>query len=205
MRVLIVDSYALMRKGLVALLINEPEIDIVGEASTVAETTELLTRVKPEIVLSDMRLKDGRAIDIIKHCQKINMICKFITLTSSSSEVEFKNACQAGVDGYILKHVLPKELVYAMWLVCQGRKYYDPMVMDCVINHEDDHIQVLTPRELDVLAALGKGLNNNLIARDLYITEFTVKKHIGQILSKLNLRDRTLAALYAKANGLVEN
>lgn len=202
MRVAIVEGHTLLRKGMAALLMNEQNVEVVGEAATVSEAADLVRQVKPEVVLTDNQFRDGSCLDIIKRCQEICNSCKFIELTTSASEVEFKQACQAGVDGYVLKNALPEELVYAMRLVCQGRKYYDPMVMDYVMKHDNNPVEELTPRELEVLLALGKGLSNSLIAKTLYISEFTVKKHISQILSKLNLHDRTQAALFANEKGL---
>lgn len=203
MRVVIVDGYTLTRKGTAALLDQEPGLEILGEAASTDEAAELINRVKPEVVVLDTRLREENGLDVIKKCRKNEVQCKFIALASSTNEIEFKQACQMGVNGYVLKSALPEELMYAIRLVYQGRKYYDPVVMDHVMGGNTNPIDGLTPREMDVLLALGRGMNNHLIAKQLYITEFTVKKHISQILSKLNLRDRTEAALFANSKGLV--
>lgn len=111
-----------------------------------------------------------------------------------------------GVEGYVLKEALPEELLSAIRLVAKGRKYYDPTVVQQAMEYDKEYrgkgMDELTPRELEVLAFLAKGMNNKAIAEALFITEHTVKKHIGQILEKLDLHDRTQAALYAVSRGL---
>ena len=110
---------------------------------------------------------------------------------------DFRRARELGVDGYVLKEAFPEELIAAIRLVYRGRKYYDPSMVDLVMNKDEDDslIEQLTPRELEVLRALGEGLNNKDIAKKLFITEYTVKKHVSQILAKLDLTGRTQAAL----------
>jgi len=127
-------------------------------------------------------------------------------LTSSVNEYDFKKADDAGAYGYVLKEALPEELLYAISLVNKGRKYYDPGIIGKMMSpsSQDDWLDELTPREKDVLLALGQGMCNKEIAKKLYITEYTVKKHVSQILAKLDMTDRTQAALYAQAKGLVK-
>jgi two-component system nitrate/nitrite response regulator NarL len=116
---------------------------------------------------------------------------------------DFLKAEEVGVDGYVLKEALPEELLYAIKIVSQGRKYYDPTLLELKMKETaNDPINELTPREQDVLMALGEGLPNREIAKRLFITEYTVKKHVSQILSKLELADRTQAALFASSRGL---
>ena len=130
-------------------------------------------------------------------------------LTSSTEERDFKRAKEISVDGYVLKEALPEELINALQIVSKGRKYYDPGVLDLLMtSHErpfeiDGHIEQLTPKEKEVLLELGMGHSNKQISQTLFITEYTVKKHVSQVLAKLGLADRTNAALYANAKGLV--
>ncbi len=204
MRLILVDDHPLVRKGLISVLSLEKDFEIVGEASNVREANYLLNKLKPDLALIDIRLGNESGLDIIEKYGN-DSSCKYIVLTSSATGEEFRRAEEAGAQGFILKEALPEELVYAVRLVSRGRKYYDPGILDLLMssNRENQISEDLTPREIDVLIALGQGLNNKEIAKKLYITEYTVKKHVSQILAKLGLADRTQAALYAYEKGLV--
>lgn len=203
MKLVIVDDHPLVRKGLTSVLSLEADIEIVGEADDVEAAKKIIVQTNPDVVLIDLKLGSQSGLDIIKKVDRYKF--KFVVLTSSADQVDFKKAEEIGVDGYVLKEALPEEIVYAIRLVYKGRKFYDPGIMELVIkDSNDDPISNLTPREKDVLIALGQGLSNSEIAKKLYITEYTVKKHVSQILSKLNLNDRTHAALYANSKGLVK-
>lgn len=198
MRIVIVDDHPLVRRGLSAVLSFEKDIEVIGEASTVNEAIDLIIRTKPDQVLVDIRLDNESGLDIISKIDRRNIQCKFTVLTSALEERDFKIAEELGVDGYILKEALPEEIIYAIHLIGKGRKYYDPGIMEIAMKKKEYSItEKLTEREKDVLETLGKGLSNKEIAKTLFITEFTVKKHVGQVLAKLNLADRTQAALYA--------
>jgi two-component system nitrate/nitrite response regulator NarL len=107
------------------------------------------------------------------------------------------------VEGYVLKEALPEELLNAIRLVSKGRRYYDPEILDSIMSHrESDPLERLTARELEILASLAEGLSNKAIAERHYISENTVKKHIVNILDKMEFQDRTQAALYAFSRGL---
>ncbi|HHV65397.1 MAG TPA: response regulator transcription factor [Peptococcaceae bacterium] len=199
MNVVIVDDHPLVRQGLYAVLSAENDIRITGEASGVPEATELILNLEPDIALIDLRLADHSGLEIVKKCKAKNSPSKYIILTSSVEHEDFRQAGEVGVDGYILKDAFPEELLTAVRLVYKGRKYYDPSLLEFVLKREEDRsYQQLTQREREVLGALGEGLCNKEIANKLYISEYTVKKHVSQILSKLELADRTQAALYAR-------
>ena len=205
MKVAIIDDHPLVRRGLAMVLSLEQDIELAGEASSINDAVALILKTNPDILLVDLRLGDECGLDITKRSEIQGSVFKFIVLTSSVEKDDFKRAEEANVDGYILKEALPEEILYAIRLVFKGRKYYDPGIMDFLIKDKDEEFaEKLTPREIDVLSALGMGLSNSFIAKKLYITEFTVKKHVSQILSKLDLTDRTQAALYANSIGLVK-
>lgn len=192
------DDHPLVRSGLSSVLSYESDIEIVGEASNVDEAVDIINRLRPEQALVDLRLDNQSGLEILKRLGRKDVKCKFTVLTSSLDERDFKDAQEIGVDGYILKEALPEEIIYAIRVIGKGRKYYDPGILEIAMKNKKDSItEKLTKREQDVLEALGKGLNNKEIANYLFITEFTVKKHVSQILAKLNLTDRTQAALYA--------
>jgi two-component system nitrate/nitrite response regulator NarL len=206
MRVMIVDDHPLVRKGIEMVASLESDIEFIGYASNGKEALELISKKNPEVALVDLRLPGEHGLDIIKKAREINNKCKYIILTSYATREEILNAMSLEVDGYILKEALPEELLSAIRLVARGRKYYDPVVVQHAMEYEhkskEDGMDELTPRELEVLAALARGMNNRTIAESLFISEHTVKKHIGQILEKLNLQDRTQAALYAVSRGI---
>jgi DNA-binding NarL/FixJ family response regulator len=204
MKLILVDDHPLVRKGLIYVLSLEKDIDIVGEAGNTVEANRLLTVKNPDIALIDLKLGTEYGLDIIKKAIENHTGCKFIVLTSSADEYDFRKAEEIGAYGYVLKESLPEELLYAIRLVNKGRKYYDPGIISQLMKPSYTKIpDELTPREQEVLLSLGQGLCNKDIAKELYITEFTVKKHVSQILAKLGLTDRTQAALYAHNNNLI--
>lgn len=201
MNILLIDDHPLVRKGLISVLSLENDIDSIREASNIKDAYELITYENPDIILIDLKLGKECGLEVIEMCNLDICNSKFIVLTSSTDEGDFKKAKELCVHGYVLKEALPEELIYAIRLVYKGRKYYDPKIMDEIMNeyNEDNLLDELTVRELEVLTALSEGLNNKDIADKLFISIFTVKKHISQILNKLNLTDRTQAALFAQS------
>lgn len=200
MNIVIVDDHPLVRQGLTAVISVEGDMNLIGEAANADEAVKIVTQTKPDITLMDLRLMDVSGLDIVKVCMEKVPACKYIILTSSVDQEDFRRARELGVDGYVLKEAFPEELISALRLVYRGRKYYDPGMVDFMMNKDenDSLVEHLTPRELEVLRALGEGLNNKDIAKKLFITEYTVKKHVSQVLAKLDLADRTQAALYAR-------
>jgi len=199
MRIVIIDDHPLVRQGLSAVLSIEDDMSIVGEASTAKEGINCVCEKQPDIAIVDLRLGDSCGLDTIQSCKEQVPKCKYIVLTSSADRDDFCKAEEIGADGYILKQAFPEEIVSAVRLVHRGRKYFDPIMVEHIINNKiHDPFSALTSRERDVLNALGEGLRNREIAGKLFITEFTVKKHVSQILAKLDLSDRTQAALLAR-------
>ncbi len=197
MRIIIVDDHPLVRQGLYTILSKESDMEVIGEAANVREASKLIQNLCPDLALIDLRLGSECGFDIICEIRKQQSSTKFIVLTSSASPEYFMEADEYGVEGYVLKEALPEELLYAIRLVDHGRKYYDPGLLKYkMLQDEKKPGGELTEREKEVLMELGRGLNNRQIADKLYITENTVKKHVGQILTKLDLRDRTQAAIY---------
>jgi two-component system, NarL family, nitrate/nitrite response regulator NarL len=209
MNVVIVDTNYLLREGLKKVLSLEECIQVIGEGHNVEEALEIIISKKPDIVMVDIKLGAESGLDVVREIKKKGIPSKFIIFTASSDYRDFRKTEEIGIEGYILKDALQEELIYALKCVYAGGKYYAPNLLTSVINTEkknfykEEAVQNLTNREKEVLIKLGKGLKNNEIANSLSITEFTVKKHVGQILLKLGLTDRTQAALYANSHGLV--
>ncbi|MCA0971758.1 response regulator transcription factor [Halobacillus litoralis] len=201
MKLLVVDDHPLVRQGLLALL--RKNNDEVREASSIAEASESIASYQPDLVLVDLRLGKESGFQLIKDAGKFGNSIKFVILTSSARISDFKTAKELGVSGYILKEALPEELLYALKLVSNGRKYYDPGVLEVMMDEEEtENVEGLTKKEQEVLRLLGMGGSNRDIAGQLFISENTVKKHVSQILDKLHLPDRTQAALYANLKGI---
>lgn len=205
MKVFVIDDHPLVCEGIKAILDNEDGMELAGSASSGQEAEQSFARIKPDLALVDLRLPGESGIEIIKRLRPLAPGCRYIILTTYADPEDVRTAMEAGVDGYILKEALPEEMTSALRLVGRGRPYFDPSVMQMMLQQPkkgDDNLSELTERELEVLRALTQGLSNKEIASLLFVTEHTVKKHISSILCKLDLKDRTQAALYAVSNGI---
>lgn len=205
MKIVIVDDHPLVRRGLAAVISMQSNLEFAGEATNGQEALLVIEEIQPDLVLIDLKLADESGLDIIKAARIRGISSKFILLTSSASREDFLKAEEVLVDGYVLKEALPEELLFAIQLVHKGRKYYDPGLMEDKMRMSGNSpTDELTPKEKEVLIELGQGACNREIASRLFISEFTVKKHVSQILAKLQVADRTQAALYANAVGLTK-
>lgn len=211
-KLLIVDDHALFREGLASILRLEPDIEISGLAGSVAEAVNLVGEVSPDIVLMDFSLPDGTGAEATKLILDEHPDCKIVFLTMSEKDDNLYAAIRSGAKGYLLKNLSPSKLVAAIRSVQNGESAIS-RTMTLRLMEElsrskptdrvgDASLDKLTPRELDVLGELSKGLTNQEIASRLYISQNTVKYHVHSILDKLNLPDRRAAALFAKEHGI---
>lgn len=201
-RLVVIDDHPLVIKGIAAIIELEDDMEVAGKANSGNEGLELIASLQPDVVIVDLKLNGEYGLDIVKKARELSD-SRFIILTTYSQEEDVRRAMKESVEGYILKEALPEEIVSTIRQVNKGRKYIDPSVMQDLVKHEKKESMIqLTPREKEVLAALAQGKSNRDIAGELYITEYTVKKHVSQILDKLELADRTQAALYAVSRGL---
>lgn len=207
-QILILDDHPLVRQGIRTIVSSSPLIHVLGEAANTKEAHLLLEQSTPDVVLVDLNLGSENGLDMIQEVRRAGHMCKFMILTSSITRSELLLAQSQQIEGICLKEAFPEDLLYAIEVVARGRKYYDPDLMSSLMDDagaKDEQVMSdLTPKELEVLLALGKGRSNKEIANELFITEFTVKKHVSQVLAKLDLTDRTQAALYALSKGLVQ-
>ncbi|MFC4971487.1 response regulator [Paenibacillus sp. GCM10023248] len=205
---IILDDHPLVRKGISTVISSGQSMHVVGEAANAQEALRLLGQTCPDLVLVDLNLGNGNGLDFIQEARKRGHACKYMILTSSITRSELQLAQSMQIEGVCLKEAFPEDLLYAVEAVARGRKYYDPVLMGSMMGDksgkEEADLSELTPKELEVLMSLGRGRSNKEIANALYITEFTVKKHVSQVLAKLELADRTQAALYALSKGLVQ-
>lgn len=197
MTVLIVDDHPLVRKGIISTLSTQMDVDVVGEASNARDAMTLLSNRKPDVTIIDLYLGKDNGLEVISKARQNSFQTKFIVLTTSSKKDDFDRARSMEVDGYILKEAFTDDIIYAFKIISRGKKYYDPTLVQLKFKEQEKYpLNELTLREQEVLEYLGKGLSNYQIAKSLYISENTVKKHISAILNKLELSRRTEAALY---------
>jgi len=214
-RVLVVDDHALFRRGLQMVLEQEPDIEVVGEASDGAEAVTTAAETLPDIVLMDVRMPKRGGIDACTSIHETVPSAKIIMLTISDEEADLYDAIKAGAMGYLLKEISIEEVAAAIRAVHGGQSLISPSMASklltefaSMIKKTDDRQQVPTPRltdrEMEVLKLVAKGMNNRDIAKQLFISENTVKNHIRNILEKLQLHSRMEAVVYAVREKLLE-
>ncbi|TKD68806.1 response regulator [Pseudalkalibacillus hwajinpoensis] len=205
MKLLLADDHLMVRKGLRLFLQSQPDIEIVGEASTGLEAVTLAEQLQPDVVLMDLIMPEMDGIEATKQLKQKYPGMKIIILTSFSDQDHVLPAIRAGAEGYQLKDIDPDELIYTIRAAFNGKRHLHPQATNQLMSHmtetnkdeEAPRFETLTKRERDVLREITLGKSNKEIAASLYITEKTVKTHVSSILSKLNVHDRTQAALLA--------
>ncbi len=204
MKILVVDDHPLVRKGIVSTLSFDDDISSIFEASGINESLKIIEDEKPDLAIVDLYLVNEDGLEIVSKCKAKGVDTKFMILTSSLKRDDFQRCMEIGVNGYILKEAFAEDIIYAVGVVSRGRQFIDPEIImyQTTVVSENRVLDELTPREHDVLEEIGKGLSNYEIAKNLYIAENTVKKHVSNILSKLDLTHRTQAALLV--NGSVK-
>jgi DNA-binding NarL/FixJ family response regulator len=214
-RVLVVDDHALFRRGLEMVLEQEADIEVVGEASDGTEALEKAVETTPDIVLMDVRMPKRGGIDACTAIKDAVPSTKIIMLTISDEEADLYDAIKAGAMGYLLKEISIEEVASAIRAVHGGQSLISPSMASkllhefaSMIKRTDERQQLPTPRlterEMEVLRLVATGMNNRDIAKQLFISENTVKNHIRNILEKLQLHSRMEAVVYAVREKLLE-
>jgi two-component system nitrate/nitrite response regulator NarL len=194
MKLVIVDDHQLVRKGLISMFTKGNNVESIQEASNISETLSIIMRDAPDVVLVDLRLGKEDGLDVVIKGKKMSPNTRFIILSTFISQQDFFRAEQIGIDGYILKDAFSEDIFYAVSAVCRGKRYYDSSVVSYKeAGSKNKIMDQLTEREKEVLKELSKGYSNDEIAKELYISENTVKKHVSSILSKLKISHRTQA------------
>ena len=201
-RILIADDHELFREGLRVVLDLRPDFEVVAEAATVAQTIAAHAQHQPDLTLLDIQMPDGTGIDALKIIRKSQPEARVLMLTTYDGDEDIHRAMAAGASGYLLKSIPGKQLETAIRAVVEGRQYLPPAVAERLA--ERAAFQALTPRELEILALIARGLSNKDIARVLLANEFTVKAHVRNILAKLGVETRTEAAILAVQRSLVQ-
>ena len=200
-RVLIADDHLIFRMGLKSLLNNAPDIVVAGEATTGNQTIEKFKDLHPDVVVLDLRMPDGGGIHALAGIREACPDAKVLVLSSYANEEEVYQALQAGASGYVLKDVGPDELTGAIRQVYSGKRWIQSCIQPILAEREDRH--ELTPRELEVLRLLVRGLTTREIARVLGNSENTVRNHTIHIFAKLYVSDRAAAVSAAWQRGIV--
>jgi NarL family two-component system response regulator LiaR len=219
-KVLIADDHAIVRKGLRTLIASEPGMQVAGEAADGLEAVEQARRLRPDVILLDLVMPRQNGLQALVEIRHEDPKARVLVLTSFAEPDKVLPAIRAGAMGYLLKDTSPEELLHAIQSVCHGEPHLHPSIARMVLreieapseytapkseangNGHPSGKDPLTDREVEVLQLVAKGLTNQEIAHALVISERTVGNHIGSILRKLHLANRTQAALYALRQGL---
>jgi len=208
-RVFIVDDHAVVREGLRALIGTEPGIEVAGEAADGCAAVAGIRSLHPDVILLDLVMPVKSGLEVIRDITQDDPQARILVLTSFADDDKVFPAIKAGALGYLLKDSLPQELLQAIFDVYRGEPSLDPAIALKLLREfkrppdEPPAPDALTERELKVLSLVSRGLANQEIADTLVISERTVRTHIGSILNKLHLANRTQAALYALRKGWV--
>jgi two-component system NarL family response regulator len=212
-RVVVVDDQELFRRGLTMLLGVEPDIDVVGEAGDGVSAVELVVETMPDIVLLDVRMPKRSGLEACMGIKELAPSTRIIMLTVSDEEGDLYEAVKNGASGYLLKDSSIDEVAQAIRVVAEGQSLISPSMAAKLIDEfkeisrsdrESGSAPRLTDRELEVLRLVAKGLNNREVAKQLFISENTVKNHVRNILDKLQLHSRMEAVMYAVREKLLD-
>jgi len=202
-RVFLLDDHEVVRRGLRDLLESEGDIEVVGEAGTVAEATARIPALRPHVAVLDARLPDGSGIDVCRDVRSIDPTIKALILTSYDDDEALFAAILAGASGYVLKQITGNDLIDGVRRVAAGQSLIDPSLTAKVLERvrkgpeTPDELSELTEQERKILALIAEGLTNRQIGERLYLAEKTVKNYVSSILAKLGLERRTQAAVLA--------
>jgi DNA-binding NarL/FixJ family response regulator len=213
-RVVIADDQALVRAGFRKLLEVDPELEVVGEAAEGLEAVETARRLRPDVVLMDIRMPGVDGLEATRRLVRTGSPTRVLILTTFGLTEYVYEALRAGASGFLLKDSPAEELLAAVRVVARGDALLDPAITRAVIaeftrrprtdGELARRLDALTAREREVLMLLARGLSNAEIAGELVVSDGTVKTHVGRILQKLELRDRVQAVVFAYESGLVE-
>jgi two-component system response regulator DevR len=201
--VFLVDDHEVVRRGLVDLLSGDPELEVVGEAGTVAEAMARIPAARPDVAVLDVRLPDGNGIDLCRDLLAAHDELRCLILTSYTDEQSMLDAIIAGASGYVVKDIRGMELAAAIKAVGSGKSLLDNRAAAALMSKlrrntgEDSRLRDLSPTERTLLDLLGEGLTNREIGERMFLAEKTVKNYVSRLLAKLGLHRRTQAALLA--------
>jgi DNA-binding NarL/FixJ family response regulator len=200
-RILIVDDHPLFLEGIATVIAYQPDMQLVGRASTAREAIETFRRAKPDITLLDLRLPDLSGIEAATTIRSEHADARIIVLTTFEGDVEIQRALAAGARAYLLKSTPLEELIHVIRKVHSGRKHLPPQVAENLAEHFEG--DALSEREVEVLRRMAEGDRNRDIGERLCISEETVKVHVRHIMDKLGAKDRTQAVAIGIRRGVI--
>jgi DNA-binding NarL/FixJ family response regulator len=205
-RILVADDHPMLREGLVAVLITQPDFEVVGEAKDGSEAVRLARSLEPDVILLDLEMPGTDGVAALDQLRQSGSETRAIVFTAYDTDERILGALRAGARGYLLKGASRQEIFSAIRTVNSGGSLLQPSVTSRLLEHMNRarDIESLTPRECEVLSLLAEGLSNKEIATRLFITERTVKFHVSSLLHKLNASNRTEAVSRAAQLGLVQ-
>lgn len=200
-RVLCVDDHPIVRDGLTAIINLQPDMTLAGSAATGGEALERFFELRPDVALVDLRLPDMSGFELIKKIRDRSPNARIIVLSSHEGDIDIQRALEAGALGYVAKGMVRDELLEIIRSVHAGKRRLPAAVAQKLAEHMGD--EPISPRELEVLSLMAAGRRNKEIASELSIAEDTVKMHVRNVLSKLQVNDRTEAVTIALRRGII--
>jgi len=209
-RLLIVDDHKVVREGIKAFILPQTEVELAGEAAGGRQAVELAIQLNPDVILMDLIMPDMDGIQATREIKQCLPSASILILTSFAEDEKIIAAIRAGALGYLLKDSSPQDLLEAVQTLHRGESYFPPAIARKLINAfqtppaSDSTPGTLTERENEILILVAHGLSNQEIADRLFLSPWTIRTHISSILSKLNVENRTQAALFALHSGLAK-
>lgn len=203
-RILVTDDHPVVRAGLSGMLSGEPDFEVVGEAQNGKEAVAFAGELKPDVVLMDLRMPEMDGVTAIQHIKSNYPDVHILVLTTYESDADILRAIETGATGYLLKDTPREELFGAIRTVAQGQSPLDPGVAARLMQRmRDPEEEGLSTREIEVLELVAHGTSNKAIAKQLWVSETTVKSHMLHIFDKLGVTDRTAAVTEALKRGII--
>jgi two-component system, NarL family, response regulator DevR len=201
-QVFFLDDHEVVRRGLIDLVSMEPDLEVVGEASTAAEALQRIPTVAPDVAVLDVRLPDGTGVEVCREIRSSHPGVNCLMLTSYADDEALFDAIMAGASGYVLKDIKGNDLVEAIRTIASGKSLLDPQTTQRVMERlrapreTDERLAALTDQERRILDLIGEGLTNRQIGAEMFLAEKTVKNYVSSLLAKLNMQRRTQAAAF---------
>ena len=204
-KIVVADDHPMLREGLVAVLGTQPDFDVVGEAADGEEVVRLAGRLEPDVILLDLEMPGVDGVGALQRLREAGSGARAVVFTAYDTDERVLGALRAGARGYLLKGASREEIFSAIRAVDSGGSLLGPAATERLLGRADrGGAEQLTPREVEVLGLLARGLRNKEIAERLFVTERTVKFHVGSILTKLGAHNRTEASRIGARLGLIE-
>lgn len=204
-RILVVDDHPVVRDGVAAMLSAVEDLDVVGQAGSGPEAVRLATGLDPDVVVMDLRMPGGGGVDAVRAMKQRGLRAAVLVLTTYDTDTDTVAAIEAGATGYLLKDSPTATLVSAVRSTAAGETVLSPTIATRLASHvrEPARRTALSAREREVLALVARGMPNKQIARELFVSEATVKTHLGHVFDKLGATDRAAAVAAAYEQGIL--